>query len=282
MNLNQTFLSLSFAALVACGPEQQTVKPPHQSDAPQETAIAKEAEITNPFLTPGTCRKVYIVTTSKTAAINELKRLTEAYGQLGGRYGVYQIKSGEYLGAQTMDRYFEDPAKYMQERRSRNITIRSLRSRMTSRIKRAAYDDRQFYQPSAYCSTGEEIVADTGMRYHEPTSTGGGGLVLSVAAWGLSTLQDAARNAGTVTTQEPVQLQTQAAPSATTPQPVEARAMSITESGTSASGKTAYKITCPSGRDFRIWRSDGEWWDAFGAQGGNSRNLNQQASFLCS
>ena len=49
-------------------------------------------------------------------------------------------------------------------------------------------------------------------------------------------------------------------------------------SGTSAK---AYIITCNSGRTWRIWRSSGQWWDGRGAQGGQNRDLEQQAEFLC-
>lgn len=54
----------------------------------------------------------------------------------------------------------------------------------------------------------------------------------------------------------------------------------ITENG-SVSGNTAYKIQCSSGKVWRIWRSSGQWWDGLGAQGGQPRDLNEQASFLC-
>ncbi|HBS27686.1 MAG TPA: hypothetical protein DD827_11305 [Gammaproteobacteria bacterium] len=56
----------------------------------------------------------------------------------------------------------------------------------------------------------------------------------------------------------------------------------ISENGKSASGKTMYKITCSDGKSLRIYRSDGQWYSAgSGAQGGQSRSLNEQASFLC-
>lgn len=55
----------------------------------------------------------------------------------------------------------------------------------------------------------------------------------------------------------------------------------IVESGKNTSGKTTYKFRCAGGREWRIWFSDGEWWDGLGAQGGNSRNLTEQANFLC-
>lgn len=55
---------------------------------------------------------------------------------------------------------------------------------------------------------------------------------------------------------------------------------SITEDG-SVDGNTAYQITCSDGDNFRIWNSSGEWWDGSGAQGGQSRNLDEQAQFLC-
>lgn len=57
--------------------------------------------------------------------------------------------------------------------------------------------------------------------------------------------------------------------------------LTIVKNGQSASGKTAYKITCPNGQVKRIWRVGNEWWDARGKQGGNSRNLQRQAEFLC-
>lgn len=55
---------------------------------------------------------------------------------------------------------------------------------------------------------------------------------------------------------------------------------SITENG-SVSGNTAYRIQCTNGQSWRIWRSSGEWWYGSGAQGGQYRNLNEQATFLC-
>lgn len=55
----------------------------------------------------------------------------------------------------------------------------------------------------------------------------------------------------------------------------------ISENGKSASGKTMYKITCTDGKSFRIYWADGQWYDGYGAQGGQSRNLNEQAAFLC-
>ena len=54
----------------------------------------------------------------------------------------------------------------------------------------------------------------------------------------------------------------------------------ITEDG-SVDGNTAYQITCDDGDSFRIWNSSGEWWDGAGAQGGQSRSLEEQAAFLC-
>jgi hypothetical protein len=55
----------------------------------------------------------------------------------------------------------------------------------------------------------------------------------------------------------------------------------IEESGTSSSGKQAYTITCSDGRERRIWFANGQWYDSLGAQGGNYRDLNEQAEFLC-
>ena len=55
---------------------------------------------------------------------------------------------------------------------------------------------------------------------------------------------------------------------------------SISENG-SVSGNTAYRIQCSNGQSWRIWRSSGQWWDGSGAQGGQPRNLNEQAAFLC-
>ena len=57
--------------------------------------------------------------------------------------------------------------------------------------------------------------------------------------------------------------------------------VNIQENGRSASGKTMYKVSCSSGRSWRIYRADGQWYDGTGAQGGQSRNMNEQATFLC-
>lgn len=56
---------------------------------------------------------------------------------------------------------------------------------------------------------------------------------------------------------------------------------SISEDGRSASGKTMYRVSCTNGQSYRIYWSDGQWWDGYGAQGGQSRSLNEQAAFLC-
>lgn len=63
--------------------------------------------------------------------------------------------------------------------------------------------------------------------------------------------------------------------------PVMAGVSSIQKDGRSASGKTVYKVTCTSGKTWRIYRSNGQWYDGIGAQGGQSRDLNEQAAFLC-
>lgn len=62
--------------------------------------------------------------------------------------------------------------------------------------------------------------------------------------------------------------------------PAFAGSVSISQND-SVSGTTAYKIQCSGGQEWCIWRSSGQWWDGRGAQGGQSRNLNEQASFLC-
>lgn len=64
-------------------------------------------------------------------------------------------------------------------------------------------------------------------------------------------------------------------------QPVLAGVSGIHEDGYSASGKTMYKVTCTNGKTWRIYRASGQWYDGTGAQGGQSRSLNEQAAFLC-
>jgi hypothetical protein len=64
-------------------------------------------------------------------------------------------------------------------------------------------------------------------------------------------------------------------------QPAIAGVSGIQQDGRSASGKTMYKVTCSSGKTWRIYQSSGQWYDGTGAQGGQSRNLNEQAAFLC-
>ncbi|WP_420567320.1 hypothetical protein [Thalassovita sp.] len=57
---------------------------------------------------------------------------------------------------------------------------------------------------------------------------------------------------------------------------------SITDGGrVSGTDKRASKIQCNNGRTHRIWRSSGQWWYGSGAQGGQNRNLQEQAEFLC-
>lgn len=63
--------------------------------------------------------------------------------------------------------------------------------------------------------------------------------------------------------------------------PVMAGVSNIQKDGRSAGGQTMYKVTCTSGKTWRIYRSSGQWYDGRGAQGGQSRDLNEQAAFLC-
>lgn len=61
----------------------------------------------------------------------------------------------------------------------------------------------------------------------------------------------------------------------------EANVSGIREDGRSASGKTMYRVSCANGKTWRIYWANGQWYDGVGAQGGQSRNLQQQAAFLC-
>lgn len=57
---------------------------------------------------------------------------------------------------------------------------------------------------------------------------------------------------------------------------------SIQPSGrVSGTNLTAQTVTCHSNKQWRIWKSNGQWWDGRGAQGGNSRSLSEQAELLC-
>ncbi len=56
---------------------------------------------------------------------------------------------------------------------------------------------------------------------------------------------------------------------------------SISEADITTDGNQAYKIVCTNGQEFRIWWSGGEWKDGWGAQGGQNRNLEEQAEYLC-
>lgn len=57
---------------------------------------------------------------------------------------------------------------------------------------------------------------------------------------------------------------------------------SISNDGSvSGTNHAASKIKCSNGKEWRIWRSSGEWWGGHGAQSGQGYNLNEQASFLC-
>jgi hypothetical protein len=57
---------------------------------------------------------------------------------------------------------------------------------------------------------------------------------------------------------------------------------SIDNAGTSASGKSMYKVTCTNGNSYRIYKSSGEWYEAsLGAIGGNYRSLQEEAKVVC-
>lgn len=58
---------------------------------------------------------------------------------------------------------------------------------------------------------------------------------------------------------------------------------SIREDGNkSVNGETIYKVTCDSGREYRIYRHNGSWHDAYsGNMGGDSRSLQEQAKKIC-
>ena len=57
---------------------------------------------------------------------------------------------------------------------------------------------------------------------------------------------------------------------------------SITSGGrVSGTSNTAHKITCHNGKEYRIWRSGGQWWDGRGARGGQYRDLQEEAERQC-
>ena len=58
---------------------------------------------------------------------------------------------------------------------------------------------------------------------------------------------------------------------------------SIREDGNkSVNGETIYKVTCDSGREYRIYRHNGSWYDAYsGNMGGDSPSLQEQAQKIC-
>lgn len=287
-SLTKCFLLLATIGVSGCVTAEQAGSPqkPIAVETDKADLSSNTAKPISPFLTPGTCRKVYLVTDSQQAGISELKRLEKAFGKLGGRFGIYKRADGSLLAADTMDRYYENPKQFVKQRLDRNVTIDRLKYSIRQDIKDAQNPSKrergQYLQPSAYCSTGEEIVADTGVRYYNPTSTGGGGLIGSAIAFSLATLEEASKVAGTVSYEQPVdEAASVEAVASTSSSATPTPSLSIQNDGSSASGKPAYSIGCPSGRNFRIWRSDGQWWDARGAQGGNSRSLDDQANFLC-
>ena len=285
MDFNQSIiLAAALILLSACNSSNPTAsKSAELKTKPQVKVKDVKPKTTNPFLTPGTCRTVYIVSSNQDTILGELRRQERVYKRLGGRYGIYKISNGQFIGAETMERYYENPRKFL--KKQGKTTIGNKRARIKDRIQRAKFGKKQHFLPTSYCSTGEEIIADTGKRYYNPTSTGSGGLLLSVASKSYKALKQASADAGQVTSAPPNN-SASSTKSENSPGQIKKiskeKGLSIRQSGRSASGKNAFSIECPSGRSFRIWTANGQWWDARGAQGGNSRSLEQQAKYLCS
>lgn len=150
---------LAALALMACQSTTQT------SPATASAEPTAQAPATNPFLTPGVCRAVYIQTPDKQAALAELQRVTTINKSRGASMGVYLTNRGDYIGARTMDLYFKNPAKFRKDH-----DRRAAASSIASDVRSGRY------HPTARCSDGSEIVAETGLWHQTDaarSSTGG-------------------------------------------------------------------------------------------------------------
>lgn len=128
--------------------------------------VSASSKANNPWYVRGACRAVYIQTPDKEAALAELKRVTKLRGWYGATLGVYQTKSGDYIGAWTMSDYYRNPASY----RKNHDPISAERSILSD--AKSGY-----YHPTARCSDGSEIVAETGLWHTTEQADGKGGLV---------------------------------------------------------------------------------------------------------
>ena len=166
---------LAALALMACQSTTQT------NPATASAEPSAQAPAANPFLTPGVCRAVYIQTPDKQAALAELQRVTTINKSQGASMGVYLTTSGDYIGARTMDLYFKNPAAFRKNHDRRAAA---------ASIAYSAKEGR--YHPTARCSDGSEIVAETGLWHGTPHAIDpNGGIVGAALTAGLGVIENA-------------------------------------------------------------------------------------------
>lgn len=130
-------------------------------------------------------------------------------------------------------------------------------------------------------SLGNSVSDAVNQDSHQHNSNVGNSLVTIVEG-----ISEAAKNAENIDAETSSKANASAdnigtSPSAEVVKP-EAGVKSIERYGrVSGTNKIAQLVTCNNGEEWRIWRSNGQWWDGRGAQGGNYRSLNEQAAFLC-
>lgn len=146
---------------------------------------------------------------------------------------------------------------------------------------------RSWIRDDSVARSQEELNAPS------PPSTGGGGIgageLFGAAVIGtlvVAPIVNGVRNgspSGASSTSETVSSNTNGQTTSASEVTRPARGVASVNSDGRVSGTniTASRVTCNNGSSRRIWYQNGQWWDLYGAQGGDSRSLQEQAEFLC-
>ena len=269
MKLSRVIAVLALLASSACVPTE--ISAPETSDNPNGGA---KISSNSKFLKPKQCMMLFGQSASISGALQIAQGVQNEVKWYGDIVGVYRLASGQY-GA-VRDYLLED-------------TIKSTKEGEKSIARQVSFGD---YPPSTRCTDGSDLTEYTGQRSqgtkHEGKDLSIAGLVVTGVVKGAEAIREAASappSAGgytPVSSNDATTADSDATAAGSGENPNYAGGVvSITEADITSLGDQAYKIVCTNRNEYRIWWSDGQWKDAWGAQGGQNRNLEEQAEFLC-
>ena len=157
----------------------QSVRPANDARSGSATAsrtaeVARRTDMKgNPLVTPGACRRI-LVEGGTTAEIEQtVRRVGDDLKVISYTYGIYRLNNGDLVAAETMEKFFENPKTWKQNNQSKGYRVRA------SRI--GDYIRNGWYPPTARCTEGADLAADTGQRISHKRASSPGLLDKAVA-----------------------------------------------------------------------------------------------------